>query len=93
MVLDSDDTLHETALARLGAALDSGGAVASYGQCRIISEDGQFIGQLYRPRRGYPPSGDVLAFVPRNLSSMAAMCVSMVQPRARSAFSATTSRR
>jgi glycosyltransferase involved in cell wall biosynthesis len=68
VVLDSDDCLHPTALSRLGAALDTGEAVASYGQCRIVSEDGQVIGQLYRPRRGYPPSGDVLAFViARNL--------------------------
>jgi glycosyltransferase involved in cell wall biosynthesis len=68
VVLDSDDCLHPTALARLGAALDKSNVVASYGQCRIISEEGQPVGQLYRPRRGYPPSGDVLAFViARNL--------------------------
>jgi len=68
MLLDSDDCLHPTALARLGAALDAGGTVASYGQCRIITDDGQVIGRLYRPRRGYPPSGDVLPLLlTRNL--------------------------
>ncbi|MGE0161890.1 MAG: glycosyltransferase family 2 protein [Dongiaceae bacterium] len=68
MVLDSDDCLHPTALARLGAALDGSDAIASYGQCRIVTETGKPVGDLYRPRRGYPPSGDVLRFIlERNL--------------------------
>src|SRR4030095_73596 len=37
VVLDSDDCLHPTALAKLGAALESGNVVASYGQCRIMT--------------------------------------------------------
>jgi glycosyltransferase involved in cell wall biosynthesis len=68
VVLDSDDCLHPSALQLLGGSLDRGKAVASYGQCRIVTETGRFIGFLYRPRRGYPPSGDVLRFIlERNL--------------------------
>jgi glycosyltransferase involved in cell wall biosynthesis len=68
LVLDSDDCLHPAALTRLGAALDASKAVASYGQCRIITDDGQLIGPLYRPRRNYPPAGDLLAYLlTRNL--------------------------
>jgi glycosyltransferase involved in cell wall biosynthesis len=68
VVLDSDDCLHPSALMLLGAALDAGTAIASYGQCRIVTETGRFVGYLYRPRRGYPPSGDVLPFIlARNL--------------------------
>lgn len=63
VILDADDLLHPAALVTLGAALDSGGAVASYGQCRIITDDGRVIGRAYRLRRGYPPSGDVLSFL------------------------------
>jgi hypothetical protein len=68
VVLDSDDCLHSSALMLLGAALDTGTAIASYGQCRIVTETERFVGYLYRPRRGYPPSGDVLPFIlARNL--------------------------
>lgn len=68
MVLDSDDCLHPTALARLDATLEESDVVASYGQCRIVTETGHPVGYLYRPRRGYPPSGDVLRFIlERNL--------------------------
>jgi len=68
MFLDSDDLLHPDALARLGNALDRADAIASYGQCRYISEDGRVIGQRYHARRGYPPSGDLLPFfLTRNL--------------------------
>ncbi len=68
IVLDSDDRLHPSALARLGAALDGGKAVASYGQCRIIADGGEEITLLYRRRRNYPPSGDLLAYLlTRNL--------------------------
>ena len=66
--LDSDDLLHPTAIARLGAALDANDAIASYGQCRYITEDGTVLGPVYRPRRGFPRSGDVLPFLlTRNL--------------------------
>src|SRR5215216_7693461 len=37
--LDSDDMLHASALARLEEALNGSEAVASYGQCRFLSED------------------------------------------------------
>jgi len=63
LFLDSDDLLHPTAIARLGAALDVHDVIASYGQCRYITEDGEVLGPVYRPRRGYPPSGDVLPFL------------------------------
>ena len=61
--LDSDDLLHPTAITRLGAALDANNAIASYGQCRYITQDGTVLGRVYRPRRCYPPSGDVLPFL------------------------------
>jgi hypothetical protein len=68
LVLDSEDCLHPTALAQLGAAPDAGSAVASYGQCRITTDDGRVIGSLYRPRRKHPPTGDLLAYLlTRNL--------------------------
>ncbi len=68
LMLDADDLLHPAALASLGAALDAGGAIASYGQCRVIADDGRVLGRVYRSRPGYPPSGDVLPFLlTRNL--------------------------
>src|SRR5215213_3114025 len=66
--LDSDDMLHPAALARLGGALSGGEAIASYGQCQFISASGQVLGQLYRRRPNYPPSGNLLrALLVRNL--------------------------
>jgi glycosyltransferase involved in cell wall biosynthesis len=68
LILDADDCLHPSALVKLGTPLEAGDAVASYGQCRIITDSGTVIGPLYRPRRNYPPIGDLLGYLlKRNL--------------------------